>query len=189
MSDKIGEQISALVDDELADWERESLIDRLERDPVLLGRWERYHLISNVIRSKRPAPLNSDLAERVSQALDAEPALLAVPARRRTLPLPVSKRQVAGWAIAASVAAIAVLGVRSAVQEADKSGDLVAAVPSETVYVRYSQRPQLRWDSAQPEVESRLNHYLMNHGEYSFSTPGMHSRLPSYIRMAGHETE
>lgn len=187
MSDKIGEQISALVDDELADWEREPLIDRLERDPALLGRWERYHLISNVIRSKRPAPPDSDLAERVSQALDAEPALLVVPARRRTLP--VSKRQVAGWAIAASVAAIAVLGVRSAVQEADKGGDLVAAVPSETIYVRYSQHPQLRWDSAQPEVESRLNHYLMNHGEYSFSTPGMHSRLPSYIRMAGYESE
>ncbi len=188
MSDKIGEQISALVDDELADWERESLIDRLERDPVLLGRWERYYLISNVIRSKRPAPLNNDLAERVSQALETEPVLLVAPARRRTLP--ASKRQVAGWAIAASVAAIAVLGVRSAVQETDKGGgDYVAAVPSETVYVRYNQIPRLRWDSAQPEVESRLNHYLMNHGEYSFSTPGMHSRLPSYIRMAGYESE
>lgn len=188
MSDKIGEHISALVDDELADWEREPLIERLERDPALLGRWERYHLISDVIRSKRPATLNSDLAERVSRVLDAEPALLAAPARRRALP--VSKRQVAGWAIAASVAAVAVLGVRSAVQEADKGRvDYAATVPSETVYARYDQLPHMRWDSTQPEVESRLNHYLMNHGEYSSSTPGMHSRLPSYIRMAGYESE
>lgn len=185
MSDKIGEKISALVDGELDDLDRISLIESLERDPVLLNRWERYHLIGDVIRNKRPPALDGSLADRVSRALEAEPVLLVRPAAR---PLPINRRQVAGWAIAASIAAVTVIGVRSMVQEDDAApGEYVAAGSMDAAYLSYVQSPGMRWDSARPEVESRLNHYLANHSEYA-STPGMHGRLP-YMRMAGYESE
>ncbi|MFA7095050.1 MAG: sigma-E factor negative regulatory protein [Gammaproteobacteria bacterium] len=186
MSDRFGEQISALVDDELDDSERVSVFDRLRRDPELLHRWERYHFISDVMKNKRPVPLDGDFARRVSQALEAEPALLVRPARRGNALS--DKRYWAGLVVAASVAAVAVLGARSGMQEPGETPvNYAASAPADTVYAGHMQSPQARWDSAQPEVETRLNYYLVNHSEYS-SVPGMHGRLP-YMRMAGYESK
>lgn len=187
MSDRFSEQISALVDDELDDSERASVFDRLRWDQELLHRWERYHFISDVIKNKRPVPLGPDFARRVSQALEAEPALLVRPARRGNVLS--DRRYWAGLAVAASVAAVAVLGVRSGMQGTEETqlNYVASAPPADTVYAGHMQSPQARWESAQPEVESRLNYYLANHSEYS-SVPGMHGRLP-YMRMAGYESK
>jgi sigma-E factor negative regulatory protein RseA len=94
-------------------------------------------------------------------------------------------RHAAGFAIAASVAAVAVLGVRSLSHEAEPPGTYTAmgvTTPVSDEYVRIS---SMRWDSARPELDSRLTHYLVNHNEYA-SSAGMNGML-SYGRIAGHD--
>jgi negative regulator of sigma E activity len=90
------EQLSAWMDGALSAEEARFLERRLAHDPALRAKWERMQLASSCLRGHevRPMPL---LAERVARELDATPA----PARRPLL----------GWAIAASVALLALTAV------------------------------------------------------------------------------
>ncbi|MCY4210911.1 MAG: sigma-E factor negative regulatory protein [Gammaproteobacteria bacterium] len=110
MNEMTKEQLSALMDGE-ADGQQRELIDELLQDPELLETWSRYHLISDCLQQHAPAQgtaqLDRDLAARVAKSLEQEPTILAptrVPAR---LVKPVT-----GFAIAASVAALAIFGIQ-----------------------------------------------------------------------------
>jgi sigma-E factor negative regulatory protein RseA len=50
-----------------------------------------------------------------------------------------------------------------------------AAAPS--ALVRYADKPGTRWGVKTPEIESKLNDYLVNHQEYA-PTAGMKGMLP-----------
>lgn len=106
MNETKHEQLSAFMDDETGGRQRE-LVDDLLRDPELLDTWSRYHLISDCLRRNMPARRDRELPEKVAAALESEPAILA-PTR---FPSAVVK-PVAGFAIAASVAALAVFGIQ-----------------------------------------------------------------------------
>ena len=88
------EQISALMDDELAAPASAAAIDRLLADDALKATWRRYHVIGEVMRAATTAPA------REAAGAVAPTNVVALPGRRR-LPL-------LGVAMAASVAAIAV---------------------------------------------------------------------------------
>ncbi|HHL45251.1 MAG TPA: anti-sigma factor, partial [Gammaproteobacteria bacterium] len=51
MTDKIQEQISALVDDEIHDMELKTVIAELTKNQASAERWQRYNLISDVLRN------------------------------------------------------------------------------------------------------------------------------------------
>ncbi len=107
MTENIREQISALLDDELSQHEMSQTVEQLSEQKSLQVTWDRYHLISDVIRGdagKRTAP---SLADRVRTQIDAEPAILAAPKPAKTAPVWV--RPLAGAAVAASVAVLAVM--------------------------------------------------------------------------------
>ncbi|MDH3948677.1 MAG: sigma-E factor negative regulatory protein, partial [Gammaproteobacteria bacterium] len=105
MTNKIDEQLSTLVDDELAN--QDAVLERVAADPELRARWSRYHLMRDVITGHIPEQPLGDIANRVSQALDDEPAILApVHKRKRTPRIPFIMKQVGGLAIAATVSAL-----------------------------------------------------------------------------------
>src|SRR6185295_12324201 len=106
MTDRIKEQLSAFLDGELPDPESALLVKRLERDDDLRGALSRYSLIGAVLRSDGDAPAARQVAARVSAAIAREPAGRMVMARFRPS---VLARPLAGLAVAASVAAVAVL--------------------------------------------------------------------------------
>ncbi len=124
------EQLSALMDGEAGGRQRE-LIDELLQEPELLETWSRYHLISDCLQQQVPAQMPTqielDLSARVAKSLAQEPTILAptrVPAR---LVKPVT-----GFALAASVAALAIFGIQQQQLQVphDVSGDsLLQAVP------------------------------------------------------------
>ena len=108
------QQLSALVDGELAADEARFLLRRLQHDHELAGRWERWQLCGDVLRGKGHAPAPAGFAERVAQAIAAEssaPAASAAPHAQATRPRNLLARW-GGGALAASVALVALFMAR-----------------------------------------------------------------------------
>jgi sigma-E factor negative regulatory protein RseA len=186
MTNKIDEQLSILVDDELAD--HDAVIERVAADPELKARWSRYHLMRDVITGHMPEQPVGDIASRVSRALEQEPAIFAPVHKRKRAKkqLPFIMKQVGGLAIAATVSAVAVLTVQQTQDETSTTPTEIAAVQTQPQYQLQSQpSAQVRYvtdtsglDSA---VQSKLSGYLVNHNEYSV-TGNMQGVLP-YMRI------
>ncbi len=107
MTENIREEISALLDDELSQHEMSQTLNQLSEQEQLRGTWDRYNLISNVIRgdAEERAPLG--FADKIRAQIAAEPAILAAPKPVNSMPAWV--RPLAGTAVAASVAVLAVM--------------------------------------------------------------------------------
>ncbi|MFT7261840.1 MAG: sigma-E factor negative regulatory protein RseA [Glaciecola sp.] len=133
MSQKL-ENLSALVDGEhIASTSSSSLLlDAVKNDAELQLKWKSYHLIRDGLRQELPANLNFDIADKIAQAIEAEPAILAPKKTWRDLPLasniiPFAK-QGGQMAIAASVAVAMIIGVQQ-VNQADVNQPFNAAPP------------------------------------------------------------
>lgn len=108
VTDKLREQVSALVDGELPADEHELLLRRFAVERSLRLHWERCHLIGEAMRKGLPAADTRGFADKVMAALAEEPAQAEKPARLGgTL-----TRALAGAAVAASVAVVAIVGLR-----------------------------------------------------------------------------
>ena len=105
-AEQSGERISSLVDGEFDDTLGND-IDHLVENKEASHRWERYHLIGDALKRNLPPVIDSQLASRVMAELENEPTVLA-PSRTRSS----IGKQMAGLAVAASVATVAVLGVQ-----------------------------------------------------------------------------
>ncbi len=200
MTDKIEEQISALVDDEVHDSELKRVIAELTSNPSAAERWQRYNLISDALHNNLPDLIETDLSHRVQQALENEPTILA-PQRMRISPRvrPVLK-QIGGMAIAASVAVVMVTALqesptpeKSGQQLAEQKQDPPSAAPvtrvadvmpaepvmqaaSQPVAVTTRATRVAEIESPRPVVVSphafdpRFESYLINHSEYAVTT-------------------
>jgi negative regulator of sigma E activity len=111
MSDILNEQLSALLDGELPPEETTLLLKRLGREAELAQRLTRYRLCGDVLRGERVQP-RADFTMRVSAAIAAEPPLPAPRAVARRTGGTRWLRPLAGLAVAASVAVVAVLVLR-----------------------------------------------------------------------------
>ena len=191
MSDEIREQLSALADDELSDVEQPLLLGRLQRDAELRACLGRYQLIGEVMRGTG-ATATLGVANRVQQALANDlPASAGTPAR-----IPLWK-PVAGLAVAASVALVAVLTVSSVNESPTGNVPVLATANPAPVIVR-SPAPNAaviqvndsgddtQWDRLDPSIDKRLSGYLVNHNEYAASR-GVQGVMP-YVRIVGHDT-
>lgn len=107
------QQLSALMDGDLAADEARFLLRRLQHDHELAGCWDRWQLCGDVLRGQGHAPAPAGFAERVAQAIAAESststmtAPQAQPARPRNL-----LARWGGGALAASVALVALFMAR-----------------------------------------------------------------------------
>jgi negative regulator of sigma E activity len=153
---RVDEQLSAWLDDELADGELELLSRRLIQGGELRARVARYALIGSCLREGRSAGLAGNIAalrlsDRVRAAVDG-PAEAAVedPGRRT--------RRWSPYAIAASVAllSVALVPVLRKVDNPQPAGRQAA---ESVVFV----------DAAAPALVSpdRMTNYLVYHGEFS----------------------
>lgn len=192
------ERLSALVDGELEAFERRRMIGILVEDEASLERWRRDHLLRDALRGELPPALCRDFLARVNAGIDAalaenenedEPS-----AHRGHAPLPLWLRAGAGFAVAASVAVVTILGLQSLVGG--------GAIPAGTAVVASRQAPAAAPrqaggfrlanttapEAVQPgvsdaEVQRRINSYLINHSEFA----GRPAMLP-YARIVGYET-
>ena len=178
MSDQLYEQISAFADGELPENETELLLKRLEREPELRAALVRYHVIGANVRetATRTTILRGgsrSFVARVNAAIAADGARPATGARVR---MPRWLKPVAGVAIAATVAAVAILGVQwiqlplqentvAAVTPVNPVasplviGDVQVTAPSYTVPVPTTDTPIV--------PAARLTNYVVAHSQYS----------------------
>ncbi len=141
----LGEQLSALVDDELTENEQGLLLRRLADDVSLQQQWSRYHLISDTLRGQCNDP-KLCLSDSVMAQIDAECETYSAEASSASLePAHLSQDQkrtpirrstrlrflkpIAGLGIAASVATVAVLGVRGLQNDQPTAAQIAAASP------------------------------------------------------------
>jgi len=89
--------------------------------------WSLYHLISDTLRQQLPNGIDKQFSSRVLAALADEPTVLAPPAARAS----TLTQRLAGLAVAASVAAVAVMGVQFMYQQDGQAPvEQIAKTPS-----------------------------------------------------------
>jgi sigma-E factor negative regulatory protein RseA len=135
MTKQIDEHISAFMDGELHESEHADIIQQICRDDESLNRWKCYHLISDSLRNNLPPAIDNQFTQSVMKALENEPTVFAPAAMKHKSTI---KRKVAGVAMAASVAAVAVIGVQTMNQSKEVAPSL-AQMPSTDQYVRMDQ--------------------------------------------------
>ena len=188
MNEQKREQLSALVDDELTH-ESSPVIDSLLQDNEAKETWIRYHLIGDSLRGHLPEHIG-DISTHVSQAIALEPTVLA-PGKKKSSDL---MKPVMGFAIAASVAAVAIFNVQQANQSPETGQPVIAQSSIATSQPSLATSAQLvnqQKGQAQvyqvKNVDPRLNRYLVNHNEYRANT-GV-SGMPPHVRMVANEAD
>ena len=168
------ERLSALLDAELPETGQRQYLSQLIKDDVARETFARYRLIGEIMRSDRDSPslLKPDFAKAVAARLAQEPAILAPPRRKAAIPQ--------RWLKAASGVAIAATVAMLAIQWGPRyfpAGETPAAVPLTVAAAPSSRIEGARWETANPELERKLNRYLVSHGEYAAGN-GMNQVLP-----------
>lgn len=165
------EALSALMDDELSDFELRRLLARLDAEPELLARWERFNLTRAVLSGEPvqhpllPSDNSLSLHARVMQAVTAEQqpslpeATSAVGAEGRNNHW---RRGMARLAVAASVAVAAFVGMQSMLQPGD-SISTSGAVPLASEQTESgSNAVEIRQIAVDAEAQQRLNEYIQS---------------------------
>ncbi len=207
MSKQNLEQVSAFMDDELNAVQSQRLLNAMKRDAQLCRFWHSGQAISAALHGESMAGSDLNLAQRVHDALESEPVVLApAPVRRRSGLGPLG-----GVALAASVAMLAIIATQQALltRQASKPQGVAVIAPGAIVSTDQptdfknassqtrnsapilqrggeaadTELTRMTWNDAGPGVEERLNGYLLNHNEYM--ARGLHGMLP-YARVVGY---
>lgn len=163
MNDALRMQVSAFVDGELPENETELLLRRLSQDAALRQLVGQYLAIGRLVRHEREIPGMSDLRSRIASALGEEQPIDAVPAAEASRSRFV--KPAAGFAIAGSVAILALAGLRQVDAPADNPANnptMQAAAEADTGYTE--PRPS---DVLPGRPSETLMQYYLRHGETS----------------------
>ena len=171
MNKPYDEQVSALLDDEVAGGEMDLLLKRFHEDESLAPRIGRYAMIRDALHRNLPPTVGGDLASRVSAAI-AEESAHGQDVRR----VQSSRwmRAVSGMAVAASVAMLAVVVWPTQQAEVETSGSTPVAQSTPTEQsIRSSTvagaqtvgSDEIRWDRLDPDVQARLSGYAVTRGD------------------------
>jgi negative regulator of sigma E activity len=171
-NEELDSQLSAMFDDELSPAQCELLAKRLARDPALRARWGRYALIGAAMRAEPALRLDSAMAKRVTVALASEPlpeqgfGALRAPRRGR---FGRWQQAIVGSAVAAGVAAVAILALRTQlpaeVQIADANTVAPAAIVASNEPDSYVVPSVIDPPSMIPTTE--LANYVVAHSEFA----------------------
>lgn len=178
MTTKNQETLSALVDGQLAGQSLTRTIRQLTSDEHARADFLRYQQASDLMRgyTRGIQTTPAEFTQRVSAAIENEPVHQRPSRTAKILEMPRQFwKQASGFALAASMGALVVVGVmdNAAVQTGAPANYVEAEAPIGTA--------SNRWTVTEPEVEDRLNNYLVDHNEYAGGA-GMFSygRVVSY---------
>ena len=146
------DQISALMDDELALESSEHVFTAVKTDSELSECWATYHMIGDMMRGN--VMFKPDFKQRLMQKLDAEPAVLAPRSKKK----PLIKTPVV-WSVAASVAAVMFVGWMVLQQQVQNGTDatpveIAQNIPSEYLLAHQALAPSSSAYYIQPAAYS-----------------------------------
>lgn len=188
------EWVSAAVDGEVDI----QTIAELAADKTSHGKWQNYHMIGDAMRSELPKAFDLDLSAKIAAAIELEPAILAPqtnvhqtnikPTHDTGSTNNVSKlvplfKQLGQYAIAASVALVAVVGVQNYNQDQDAQAPmsvlttrpLVGSVSPVSLQTGGQQSNTQQGVSNEQMVEQRrrINAYIQDHMLQQRLNPGV----------------
>jgi len=175
MNETTNQKISSLLDDEqILD---QDLMQSLSNDVEAKTKWARYNLVSDTLNDRYQHKVDSSWFSDLSAQLENEPTILA-PRVSKTFTQKVVK-QIAGLAVAASVAMLAIVNFQQTQISTTDSFSNIASISSQQSFATSDIKPvTLRLNKA---TESKLSGYLVNHYEHSLS--GKMQGLMPYMRM------
>ena len=176
----MSEKLSSLMDGELEQNQLQQALNEAASQDTLKAAWGRYHLAREAMRQELDQMAPSDMADKVAAQLALEPTILAP---RPTMARSRVMRVVSGMALAASVAAVAIVGVRWMAPDDVAPPQYIASVEN----ADYLRTGATRWQSVPSDVEENLNAYLVEHSEFS-ATTNMNGVM-SYVRFVGYDSE
>jgi sigma-E factor negative regulatory protein RseA len=164
MSKETREHLSSLMDGEISREASRFLVRRLGSDEELCSTWARYHVVRDCLRDQEGGFSSEDLCARVNQALENDRTHTA-----RSGPATRWLRPVAGMAIAASVALVAVMAVNpGGVPAVEVTPDLAGTTEPFTS----PQGLSTSTVSSRAVSSQRMNSYLLRHYQAAGSGNG-----------------
>ena len=176
--DKLGQEwVSAAVDGE-AD---EQAIADLVVDTHSHDKWRNYHMIGDAMRGELPATIMLDLSANIAAAIELEPAIVAPVTSHKTKSNDANQsksnvvplfKQFGQYAIAASVALVAIIGVQNYNQGNDAESSplpvlmtrpLVGSASPVSLQTGAVQSTQGYSNDQVIEQRRRLNAYIQDH--------------------------
>lgn len=185
MTESSRENLSSLMDGELDRRGRKFLLRRLASDADMKASWNRMHTVRACLHKERLA--GAGLVERVAAALEAEPT------PSRSLPARLL-RPVAGGAIAASVAVMAIVGINSSMLQqqgadsVDESEPGFVSRPTELDQPFTQSATPVNYSEDRRTQRQRISGYVMRHHQAAGST-GFVSWVPIVADMNGDQRE
>ena len=215
MNEELKQNLSELMDNETGSNSSQQVLDKLCADTDARAYWERMHLVRDVVQKEyKPGLLDAGFTSRISDAIADEPVpapaenVVAADFGKRQNPEPARltrswMRPVGGLAIAATVAAVSVMGLRylqPSTPDAEFSQTIAgpaslqapALVPNRANAngLRLVNNTGTYWTLDKrriqnSELEKRLNGYLSDHIEFA-TMRNVGGMLP-YSRIAGYD--
>ena len=181
------EWVSAAVDGEADD----KTLAKLSADVDSHAQWQRYHMIGDTMRGELPEAIDLDLSANIMAAIELEPTIIApkaqqaepeqiAPAAKTSNVVPFFK-QFGQYAIAATVAMVAIVGVQSYNQTNDAESPLpvlttrpLVGTVSPVSYQTGSVQNQQNYSNEQViEQRRRINAYIQDHMLQQRLNPGV----------------
>lgn len=177
MNESNPEHLSCLMDDELDARGARFLVRRLGSDSGMIATWRRYHYMRAAIQGE--GPLDTDLVGRVAGVIDNDPVQSSERGPRSLRWL----RPVAGGAIAAAVAVVALVGLQNqpvpggaepagVADTTPDSGEGFVSRENGVLNRPFTQQPVpvgLNPQRSDTSKRSRLNSYLLRHNQMAGS--------------------
>jgi sigma-E factor negative regulatory protein RseA len=185
------EWVSASVDGEVDN----KTLAQLSADVDSHDEWQRYHMIGDAMRGETPATIDLDLFASIAAAIELEPTIIAPQAKQSELAEQAGTQQRAAsgsnvvpffkqfgqYAIAATVAMVAIVGVQNYDQSNDPESPLpvlmtrplvgsVSPVSYQTGAVKNQQNYS---DQQVIEQRRRINSYIQDHMLQQRLNPGV----------------
>ncbi len=142
----MNEQISALIDDEIAAEDAAHLIISIQSDSQAAEAWSQYHLIGDAMRAT--ATLSPGFKQNLMQKIELEATVLSPNAAltNRDSELKQKSKIPATWSIAASFAAVMVVGwvvMHQQTQSGNESASVEVAqsIPTEYLMAHQASAP------------------------------------------------
>lgn len=194
----LDETLSAFLDGEATANETRALLDRLCNDAQMRAALDRHQRLRASLRGELHPGLDAGFANRVMAAINADTSgsrkVISFAAARQSRPV----RVVFGLAMAASLAAVTVLSVRTLLPATDSAFPALTPiavqqpVPAVTAVATTAPgtiaKPITPWNDLSPEEIAELNDYLISHNN-SAMDHGLNNSF-GFMRVAAqNETE
>ncbi|MCG9695940.1 RseA family anti-sigma factor [Shewanella sp. Isolate11] len=175
--DKLGQEwVSAAVDGEVD----AQVLAELAADTDSHQEWRDYHMIGDAMRGELPKMINLDLSASIATAIEDEPTIIAPKTAQKSEAASAGKlanvipmfKQFGQYAIAASVALVAVVGVQNYNQTAEQDASplpvlntrpLIGSASPVSLQTGPVQQNQSITNERVMEQRHRINTYIQDH--------------------------